>query len=78
MDKTQRTKTELVEAMKRLYMEIGSITEQIDEIKDEAKERQMPAALMAKVASLQATAKVDSVLEKNAELEALVEEVRGN
>lgn len=38
----------------------------------------MPAALMAKVAKLQASMKVDDVLEKNAEFEALVDEVRNS
>ena len=73
----KKTKVELVDAMQKLYTEISSLTEQIDEIKAEAKERDMPAALMAKVAQLRANAKVDSVLEKNAEFEELVNEVRG-
>ena len=73
----KRTKVELVEAMQKIYTEISSLTEEIDEIKAEAKERDMPAALMAKVAQLRANAKVDSVLEKNAEFEELVNEVRG-
>ena len=73
----KKTKVELVDAMQKLYTEISSLTEQIDEIKAEAKERDMPAALMAKVAQLRANSKVDSVLEKNAEFEELVNEVRG-
>lgn len=73
----KRTKVELVEAMQKIYTEILSLTEEIDEIKAEAKDRDMPAALMAKVAALRANSKVDSVLEKNAELEELVNEVRG-
>ena len=73
----KRTKVELVEAMQKIYTEISSLTEEIDEIKAEAKDRDMPAALMAKVAALRANSKVDSVLEKNAELEELVNEVRG-
>lgn len=77
-EQNKRTKVELVEAMQRLYSEIGSLTEEIDSLKEEAKERGMPAALMAKVASLRANAKVDAVLEKNAELEALVDEVRNS
>lgn len=76
-EQTKKTKAELVEAMKRLFIEIGSINEQISMIKDEAKERGMDAALMAKAASLLANAKADATLEKNAELEALLEEVRG-
>ena len=77
-EQKKRTKVELIEAMQRLYSEIGSLTEEIDSLKEEAKERGMPAALMAKVASLRANAKVDAVLEKNAELEALVDEVRNS
>ena len=76
-EEVKKTKAELVDAMQKLYTEISSLTEQIDEIKAEAKERDMPAALMAKVAQLRANAKVDSVLEKNAEFEELVNEVRG-
>ena len=76
-EEVKKTKVELVDAMQKLYTEISSLTEQIDEIKAEAKERDMPAALMAKVAQLRANAKVDSVLEKNAEFEELVNDVRG-
>lgn len=74
----KRTKVELVEAMQKLYSEISSLTELIDEIKDEAKGRAMPAALMAKVAQLRSSNKVDAVLDKNTELEALVDEVRNS
>lgn len=72
------TKVELVEAMQKLYTEISSITEDIDAIKEEAKERGMPAALMAKVAKLRADMKVDDVLDKNEEFAALVDEVRNS
>lgn len=74
----KRTKVELVEAMQKLYTEISSITEDIDAIKEEAKERDMPAALMAKVAKLRADMKVDDVLDKNEEFAALVDEVRNS
>ena len=74
----KRTKVELVDAMQKLYTEISSLTEQIDELKAEAKERDMPAALMAKVASLRANMKIDSVLDKNEEFADLVEEIRNN
>ena len=77
-EEVKKTKAELVEAMKRLFIEIDSITEEIDSLKEEAKELGMPAALMAKVAKLQASMKVDDVLEKNAEFEALVDEVRNS
>lgn len=73
----KRTKVELVDAMQKIYSEIGSLTEEIDSIKDEAKERGFPAALMAKVAKLRSEMKVDDVLDKNEEFAALVEEVRG-
>lgn len=74
----KRTKVELVEAMQKLYTEISSLTEEIDEIKAEAKDRDMPAALMAKVAKLRADMKVDDVLDKNEEFAALVDEVRNS
>lgn len=74
----KRTKVELVEAMQKIYTEISSLTEEIDEIKAEAKDRDMPAALMAKVAKLRADMKVDDVLDKNEEFAALVDEVRNN
>ena len=77
-EEVKKTKAELVEAMKRLFIEIDSITEEIDALKEESKERGMPAALMANVAKLQASMKVDDVLEKNAEFEALVDEVRNS
>jgi uncharacterized protein (UPF0335 family) len=77
-NEVKRTKVELVECMKRLFIEIDSITEDIDALKEEAKERGMPSALMAKIAKLQASMKVDDVLDKNAEFEALVREVRDN
>ena len=72
----KHTKVEIVEAMQRIYTEISSLTELIDEMKSEAKERGMPYSLMARLAKLRAEAQVDSVLEKNAELESLAEEVR--
>lgn len=76
-NKPKKSKVELVDAMQKIYSEIGSLTEEIDAIKDEAKERQMPAALMARVAKLRSEMKVDDVLDKNEEFAALVEEVRG-
>ena len=74
----KRTKVELVEAMQKIYTEISSLTEEIDEIKAEAKDRDMPAALMPKVAKLRADMKVDDVLDKNEEFAALVDEVRNS
>ena len=74
----KRTKVELIEAMQKIYTEISSLTEEIDEIKAEAKDRDMPAALMAKVAKLRADMKVDDVLDKNEEFAALVDEVRNS
>lgn len=72
----KRTKVELIEAMQRLYTEISSLAEQIDEIKAEAKERDMPYAMMAKIAKLRADSKIDEVLDKNEEFAELVEEIR--
>lgn len=72
----KKTKAEYVEAMKRLYVEIQSITEDITAIKDEIKERGMDATMLARVAKAQAEMKLDDILDKNTAFELLVEEVR--
>lgn len=72
----KKTKAEYVEAMKRLYVEIQSITEDLTSLKDEAKERGMDAALMAKVAKALADNKLEDILDKNTSFEELAEEVR--
>ena len=72
----KKTKAEYVEAMKRLYVEIQSITEDIVAIKDEIKERWMDATMLARVAKAQAEMKLDDILDKNTAFELLVEEVR--
>lgn len=74
----KKTKAQIVEAMKRLYVEIQSITEDLTSLKDEAKERGMDAALMAKVAKAQADSKLDDILIKNTAFEELAEEVRNS
>lgn len=75
-EEVKKTKAELVQAMQRIYTEISSLAEQIDEIKAEAKERDMPYAMMAKIAKLRADSKIDEVLDKNEEFAELVEEIR--
>lgn len=72
----KKTKAEYVEAMKRLYVEIQSITEDITAIKDEIKERGMDATMLARVAKAQAEMKLDDILNKNTAFELLAEEVR--
>ena len=72
----KKTKAEYVEAMKRLYVEIQSITEDITAIKDEIKERGMDATMLARVAKAQAEMKLDDILDKNTAFELLVQEVR--
>jgi len=74
----KKTKAEYVEAMKRLYIEIQSITEDITAIKDEIKERGMDATMLAKVAKAQADSKLDDILIKNTAFEELAEEVRNS
>lgn len=74
----KKTKAEYVEAMKRLYVEIQSITEDITAIKDEIKERGMDATMLAKVAKAQAEMKLNDILDKNSAFESLVEEVRNS
>ena len=73
---SKKTKAEYVEAMKRLYVEIQSVTEDITAIKDEIKERGMDATMLARVAKAQAEMKLDDILDKNTAFELLVEEVR--
>lgn len=74
----KKTKAEYVEAMKRLYIEIQSITEDITAIKDEIKERGMDATMLAKVAKAQAEMKLNDILDKNSAFESLVDEVRNS
>ena len=74
----KKTKAQIVEAMERLYVEIQSITKDLTSLKEEAKERGMDAALMAKVAKAQADSKLDDILIKNTAFEELAEEVRNS
>lgn len=74
--KPKKTKLEIVEAMKKVYTEIDSLTEDIDELKDEAKAQDFDAPLLARVAKALANSKADDLVDKSQDLIDLVAEVR--
>lgn len=74
----KKTKAEFVQAMKREFIEVESIMENVSELKAQAKEAGYDATLLAKIAKSMAENRVDEVLEKNEIFANLVEEVRSN
>lgn len=76
-NKPKKSKVELVKAMQREFNEIQSIMESISELKEEAKSSGYDATMLAKIAKAMSEAKLEDILDKNAEFEATVEEVRG-
>lgn len=74
----KKTKAEFVQAMKREFIEVESIMENVSELKGQAKEAGYDATLLAKIAKSMAENRVDEVLEKNEIFANLVEEVRSN
>lgn len=60
----------------KLYVEEGSISEQIKLIKDELKEAGQNATAIASVAKAYASNKVDALVEKSQELIDVVEAIR--
>lgn len=73
----KKTKAQFVEMLQREFNEILVITENIKELKEDAKEAGYDAALLAKVAKSLAESKVDDILSKNQEFADMVEEVQG-
>ena len=73
----KKTKAQFVEMLQREFTEILTITENIKELKEDAKEAGYDAALLAKVAKSLAESKVDDILSKNQEFADMVEEVQG-
>ena len=73
----KKTKAQFVEMLQREFNEILTITENIKELKEDAKEAGYDAALLAKVAKSLAESKVDDILSKNQEFADMVEEVQG-
>ena len=74
--KPKKTKAELVQMLMREFTEILTITENIKELKENAKEAGYDATLLAKVAKSLAESKVDDILSKNQEFADMVEEVQ--
>ena len=77
-EEVKKTKSELVEAMKREFCEVESIMENVAELKAQAKEAGYDATLLAKIAKSMAENRVDEVLEKNEIFASLVDEVRNS
>lgn len=73
----KKTKAEFVEMLQREFTEILTITENIKELKEDAKEVGYDAALLARVAKSLAESKVEDILSKNQEFADMVEEVQG-
>ena len=73
----KKTKAQFVEMLQREFNEILTITENIKELKENAKEAGYDAALLAKVAKSLAESKLDDILSKNQEFADMVEEVQG-
>ena len=73
----KKTKVDFVEMLQREFTEIMTITENVKQLKEDAKEAGYDAALLAKVAKSLAESKVQDILEKNQEFADMVEEVQG-
>ena len=73
----KKTKAQFVEMLQREFTEILTITENIKELKEDAKEAGYDAALLARVAKSLAESKVEDILSKNQEFADMVEEVQG-
>lgn len=73
----KKTKAQFVEMLQREFTEIMTITDNVKQLKEDAKEAGYDAALLAKVAKSLAESKVQDILEKNQEFSDMVEEVQG-
>ena len=73
----KKTKAQFVEVLQREFTEIMTITENVKQLKEDAKEAGYDAALLAKVAKSLAESKVDDILSKNQEFADMIEEVQG-
>lgn len=73
----KKTKAQFVEMLQREFTEIMAITENVKQLKEDAKEAGYDAALLARVAKSLAESKVEDILSKNQEFADMVEEVQG-
>lgn len=74
----KRTQQEIVESMKRLYIEIQSIKESLTDLKDEAKKNGYPAKELNKLSKLMSEAKTDDTIADYLKFVELVDEVRNS
>ena len=74
----KKTKAQFVEMLQREFTEIMTITENVKQLKEDAKEAGYDAALLARVAKSLAESKVEDILSKNQEFADMVEEVQGD
>ena len=73
----KKTKAQFVEMLQREFTEIMTITENVKQLKEDAKEAGYDAALLAKVAKSLAESRVEDILSKNQEFADMIEEVQG-
>ena len=73
----KKTKADFVEMLQREFTEIMTITENVKQLKEDAKEAGYDAALLARVAKSLAESKVEDILSKNQEFADMIEEVQG-
>lgn len=73
----KKTKAQFVEMLQREFTEIMTITDNVKQLKEDAKESGYDAALLAKVAKSLAESKLEDILSKNQEFADMVEEVQG-
>ena len=73
----KKTKAQFVEMLQREFTEIMTITENVKQLKEDAKEAGYDAALLARVAKSLAESKVEDILSKNQEFADMIEEVQG-
>ena len=73
----KKTKAQFVEMLQREFTEIMTITENVKQLKEDAKEAGYDAALLARVAKSLAESKVEDILSKNQEFADMIDEVQG-
>lgn len=74
--KTHQSQKDIVNKLVRLYSEQDSISEQVKEVKSDAKKIGYKPALLARVAKAMANAKASELLAQSEEIQEIIEEVR--
>lgn len=70
-----KTDLQFIEQMQNVYREIGTLEEDLKQIKDDAKERGYDPALLSKVAKATVNYKAQDIIDKNTEFATLVYKV---